>query len=127
MGGNLVTKTVLIVDDQKGIRLLLEEIIRNEGYQVKSFEDGLSAITEIEKNQPDLMIIDHQLPLKNGTEIIMMLEEKGYRIPTIIMSGLIESVKLTTKKTKTVKGYFSKPFNIIEAKNKINQLLGENK
>lgn len=122
-----MTKTVFIVDDQKGIRLLLEEIIRYEGHRAKSFEDGLSAITEIEKNQPDLIIIDHQLPLKSGTEIIKILEEKGYRIPTIIMSGLIETVKSITKKTKTVKGYFGKPFNIVEAKNKINQLLEENK
>ncbi|GAA4069536.1 response regulator [Amphibacillus indicireducens] len=122
-----MTKTVLIIDDQRGIRLLLEEVIRNEGYHAKSFEDGISAMAEIEINQPDLIIIDHQLPIKSGTEIIELLEEKGYQIPTIIMSGLIESVKSTAKKMKTVKAYFSKPFNIIEAKNTINQLLENNK
>lgn len=126
MEGKHVTKTVLIIDDQRGIRLLLEEVIRNEGYQAISFEDGISAISEIEINQPDLIIIDQQLPIKTGTEIIELLEEKGYEIPTIIMSGLIESAKLTAKETKTVKAYFSKPFNIIEAKNTINRLLENN-
>ena len=120
-------KTIFIVDDQTGIRLLLEEVIRNEGYQAKSFEDGLSAIEEIEKNKPNLLIIDHQLPIKSGAEIITILEKKAYNIPTIVMSGLVESAKTNTEKNKTVKAYFSKPFNIVDARRIINQLLEGNK
>ena len=120
-----VTKNVLIVDDQAGIRLLLEEVIRGEGYQVTSCEDGISAINYVKEHQPDLMIIDLQIPLKSGSEVVAILEESGYQVPTIFISGLIENAKALTKKYQTVKGYISKPFNLIDVKEKINQLMNE--
>lgn len=118
-----MNKKILIVDDQRGIRFLLEEIIRSEGYQVKSCENGIQALEEVEQDQPDLLIIDYQLPIKNGAEVISELEKKGYSIPVIVMSGLIEDVKKETTKLQSVKAYFSKPFNIIKAKEQINSLL----
>lgn len=120
-----VTKNVLIVDDQAGIRLLLEEVIRGEGYQVTSCEDGISAINYVKEHQPDLMIIDLQIPLKSGSEVVAILEESGYQIPTIFISGLIENAKALTNNYQTVKGYISKPFNLIDVKEKINQLMNE--
>ena len=120
-----VTKNVLIVDDQAGIRLLLEEVIRGEGYQVTSCEDGISAINYVKEHQPDLMIIDLQIPLRSGSEVVAILEESGYQIPTIFISGLIENAKALINNYQTVKGYISKPFNLIDVKEKINQLMNE--
>lgn len=120
-----MTKNVLIVDDQTGIRLLLEEVIRGEGYQVTSCEDGISAINYVKEHQPDLMIIDLQIPLRSGSEVVAILEESGYQIPTIFISGLIENAKALTNNYQTVKGYISKPFNLIDVKEKINQLMNE--
>ncbi|SEO22855.1 two-component system, response regulator, stage 0 sporulation protein F [Amphibacillus marinus] len=118
-------KNILIVDDQRGIRFLLEEIVKSEGYQVKSCENGIIAIKEIETKPPDLLIIDYRLPLMNGAKVIALLEEKGYYIPTIVMSGLVEEIKPTTDQYSSVKNYFSKPFNILEAKETINYILRE--
>ncbi|MBU5594844.1 response regulator [Amphibacillus sp. MSJ-3] len=118
-----MNKKVLIVDDQRGIRFLLEEIIRSEGYRVRSCENGIQAFAEIERGEPDLIIVDYQLPIKNGAEIIKELESKGYLIPTIVMSGLIEEVKEVTAELQSVKDYFSKPFDIVKAKEQINYLL----
>ncbi|WP_440897907.1 response regulator [Amphibacillus sp. Q70] len=118
-----MNQKILIVDDQRGIRFLLEEIIRSEGYQVKSCESGRQALEEIEQDEPDLLIIDYQLPIENGAEIITKLERKGYSIPVILMSGLIEEVKKETAELQSVKAYFSKPFDIIKAKEQINNLL----
>lgn len=120
-----MVKNVLIVDDQRGIRFLLEEIIRDEGYAVKSCANGIEAIEEVEQAVPDLIIIDYQLPLKNGLQVVEALEEKGYQVPTILMSGIIEELKPKGKAFKTVKAYFSKPFDIIEARKQINQLLAD--
>ncbi|MBM7540838.1 response regulator [Amphibacillus cookii] len=116
-------KSVLIVDDQKGIRFLLEEVIRSEGYRVSSCQDGQSAIKSIENQPPDLLIIDYRLPMMNGGKVIAHLEAQGYQIPTIVMSGLVDEIKPKIEGFNSVKGYFSKPFNILEAKNQVNQLL----
>ncbi|WP_017471061.1 response regulator [Amphibacillus jilinensis] len=116
-------KSVLIVDDQKGIRFLLEEIMRSEGYRVSSCQDGHSAIKSVENEPPDLLIIDYRLPMMNGGKVIAHLEAEGYQIPTIVMSGLIDEIKPKIMGCKSVKGYFSKPFNIVDAKKQVNQLL----
>ena len=116
-------KNVLIVDDQKGIRFLLEEIIRHEGHDARSCADGLDAISEIEKDVPNLLIIDYQLPFKNGIAVVEYLEKNGYVIPTILMSGLNENLKIKGKPFEMIKAYFSKPFDIIEARKTINQIL----
>lgn len=118
-----MNKKILIVDDQEGIRFLLEEIVRSEGYLASGYENGVEVIEEIEKNRPDLLIIDYHLPVKNGAEVIKELEAKGYSVPTIVMSGLIDDVKKETPNLQSIKAYFSKPFDILEAKEQINQLL----
>ena len=119
----MMTKTVLIVDDQLGIRLLLEEIVKNEGYSVISCENGKEALTLIENTPPDLIIIDFRLPILDGCTVISRLEEANTYIPTIMMSGLAEEVKQRTEHFTSVKEVFSKPFNIVDAKYHINRLL----
>lgn len=120
-----MAKTVLIVDDQLGIRLLLEEIVKSEGYQVFSCANGKEALAFIEQTPPDLMLIDLRLPIIDGAAIIEKLEADQNFIPTIMMSGLAEEAKRKTKEFSSVKEIFSKPFNIEDAKYHINRLLKE--
>lgn len=120
-----MSKTVLVVDDQSGIRLLLEEIIKNEGHHVKSCEHGSAAIACVKKIKPELIIMDYRLPLMDGCQVVEQLENEGIVIPTILMSGLVDEVKEKSKDLKSVKSYFSKPFNIHIVKDEINKLLDE--
>lgn len=116
-------KTVMIVDDQLGIRVLLEEVVKNAGYNVESFDNGTSAIESLDKVGPDLLLIDYRLPLMTGCEVVEKIETKGAQIPVIIMSGVIDEVKEQAKDLQLVKGYLSKPFNIMEAQDLINKIL----
>lgn len=118
-----MTRTVLIVDDQLGIRLLLEEIVKSEGYKAFSCANGKEALAFVEQAPPDLILIDFRLPIIDGATVIERLEESGKYIPTIIMSGLAEEAKSKTKNFSSVKEVFSKPFNIEDAKFHINRLL----
>lgn len=116
-------KNILIVEDQAGIRFLLEEIIRNDGHHVSSYMNGYEALVDIEKGLPDLLILDYHLPIINGGEIVKQLESKGYLIPTILMSGLIDDVRKKTLDLKSVKAYFGKPFDVFDVIKQINALL----
>nr|WP_318539521.1 response regulator [Terribacillus saccharophilus] len=61
-----MSKHVLIVDDQPGIRILLEEVIREEGHTVISVGTGAKALDQIKRQKPDLLLIDYKLPVLDG-------------------------------------------------------------
>ncbi|MBM7571253.1 response regulator [Aquibacillus albus] len=120
-----MNKTVMIVDDQLGIRLLLEEIIKNEGHQVISAENAKEALDLLEDSNPDLLLVDYKLPIMDGHALLKHLEEQGKIIPTILMSGLADEAAKKTEGCQLVKEVFAKPFNIEDARKQINQLLEE--
>ncbi|GAA5415872.1 sporulation initiation phosphotransferase F [Paraliobacillus ryukyuensis] len=119
-----MVKSVLVVDDQLGIRLLLEEIIKSEGHVVHSFENGLQALHFMKKQTPpDLLVIDFWMDIMNGAELIEQIEAEEMFIPTIIMSGAAEEVEEHTHQFESVKKILAKPFNIAQVKQDINELL----
>ncbi|UFT98973.1 response regulator [Radiobacillus kanasensis] len=118
-------KTVMIVDDQMGIRMLLEEVVKAEGHEVMTAENGKDALDKIKQKRPDLMLIDYKLPIMDGPTLLTHLEEQGENIPAIMMSGLVEEATLHTERFEQVKEVFAKPFDVDEAREHINRLLRE--
>ncbi|MCT2538287.1 response regulator [Aquibacillus koreensis] len=121
----MMGKRVMIVDDQIGIRLLLEEIIKSEGHAVTACENGKEAFDKINKEAPDLLVVDYKLPIMDGYALIKSLEEQGTNIPTILMSGLADEASKKCEGLSTVKNIFAKPFNVEDARETINRLLLE--
>ncbi len=87
-------KTVLVVDDQIGIRMLLEEVISHEGYRVEQAMNGQEALDKIKQDSPDLIMLDYKLPIIDGEALVQLLEEDGFAIPTVVMSGLPDERKV---------------------------------
>ncbi|SDK15646.1 response regulator [Sediminibacillus albus] len=121
-----MAKTVMIVDDQPGIRLLLEEILKSEGYRITTAENGKEALDKIEIEQPDLLMVDYKLPIMDAKALLHKLEEKGIHIPAILMSGLSEEIEGKQDQFPMVKEIFAKPFNIEDARYRVNRILSEN-
>jgi len=114
---------ILIVDDQMGIRLLLKEILKNEGYEIEEATTGKEAIDQISVNSFDLMILDYKLPIMDGTEVLEKLEKDNVEIPAIVMSGLVENIASEAMKSKLVKSVIAKPFNINEFVEKVHDIV----
>jgi two-component system, response regulator, stage 0 sporulation protein F len=114
-----MNKTVLVVDDQIGIRLLLEEVIQQEGYNVELALNGKEALDKILDNKPDLIMLDYKLPIIDGPTLVKKLEKDNIIIPTIIMSGLPEKAEDDVQDLKSVSKTIGKPFQL----NDIRQLL----
>lgn len=114
---------ILIVDDQMGIRLLLKEILKNEGYEIEEATTGKEAIDQISVNSFDLMILDYKLPIMDGTEVLEKLEKDNVEIPAIVMSGLVENIASEAMKSKLVKSVIAKPFNINEFVEKVHAIV----
>ncbi|UOQ87096.1 response regulator [Gracilibacillus salinarum] len=120
-----MNKTVLVVDDQIGIRLLLEEVIQQEGYQVELALNGKEALDKVTESKPDLMMLDYKLPIIDGSKLVKQLEEQGIMIPTIIMSGLPEKAKEDVENLQSVKETIGKPFQLNDIRELVNRMLSE--
>lgn len=120
-----MTGKILIVDDQKGVRRLLEELFKREGWEVRSAGDGLEAIDRVEEQLPDLILMDVKMPNMNGLEATHEIMQRNPSIPIIMMTayGEIEVVKQALD--AGVKKCISKPFDIILLRDMVNQLMIE--
>lgn len=81
-------KTILIVDDDEGIRDLLDFIVKKEGFKTEKASDGKTAIEKAKTLYPDLIILDLMLPGYGGFEILRELQMyETAKIPIIIITG----------------------------------------
>lgn len=65
---------ILIVDDDLGIRELLDEILLNEGYEILLAANGAQAVELARAEQPDLILMDLMMPVLNGAEAMVILK-----------------------------------------------------
>lgn len=81
---------VLVVDDEEDVRSFLCSLLEDNGYEVEVAEDGNRAWRAIEKQRPDLILLDLMMPEQTGTGLYRMLHDhKSLRnIPVIVISGL---------------------------------------
>lgn len=81
-------KTILFVDDDEGVRMSFEEILRRFGYEVISCVDGSSALSMIHSgSRIDLAIIDMIMPGMNGLEVIEGIRRARPYLPCILLTG----------------------------------------
>ncbi|PGM59203.1 MULTISPECIES: response regulator [unclassified Bacillus (in: firmicutes)] len=107
---------LLIVDDQYGIRLLLHEIFKKEGYEVFQAANGFQAIDIVVKDCPDLVILDMKIPGMDGVEILKRIKEINKDIKVILMTAYGELDIIEEAKKLGALQYFPKPFDIDEIK-----------
>lgn len=107
-------KHILVVDDQPGIRFLLDEVFTNEGYQVTTANTGKEALDLVHTFTFDLIIMDYKLPIIDGVEVLGQMGEEKIATPVILMSGLVEEIKQEVYTNPALKHVLSKPFNIVE-------------
>jgi len=78
---------ILVVDDEKLLRVYIFEILQQRGHSVRQCENGADAIDSVNTKKPDMIITDIFMPRKNGLEVIMEIRGKYPEIKIIAMSG----------------------------------------
>jgi len=102
--------TILIVDDDLNIGNLLEEALEKEGYSVSRAYSGTEAVLFMERNRPDLVLLDLMLPGLRGEEVLPCF--KG--IPVIVVSAKIDVDDKVGMLLNGAADYVTKPFEIRE-------------
>ncbi|MEX0877777.1 MAG: response regulator [Candidatus Spechtbacterales bacterium] len=85
-----MSKKILFAEDEEVLLRSLTEILTQEGYDVTGVMDGESAIEQVTKNNPDLILLDLILPKKDGFEVLKSLKagETTKHIPVIVLTNL---------------------------------------
>lgn len=78
---------LLIADDDPSIRVMLSEVLTEIGFSVRSAEDGFSALAEIRKEIPDILLSDLNMPRMSGFELLSVVQRRFPNILVIAMSG----------------------------------------
>ena len=108
-----MSEQILIVDDEKEIADLIEVYLKNDGYTVHKFYNGLDALECIETQKMDLAILDVMLPDIDGFRICQKIREQ-YFYPIIILTAKVEDTDKIMGLTIGADDYITKPFNPLE-------------
>ncbi|MDV4151875.1 response regulator transcription factor [Clostridium sp. AL.422] len=106
-------ETILIVDDEKEIRDLIDIYLKGEGYETVKAENGEEAIKALDKNDIDLIILDIMMPKVNGIEACMKIREER-EMPIIMLSAKSEDMDKILGLNTGADDYLTKPFNPLE-------------
>ncbi len=115
-GGWIVTKNILIVEDDIHIGNALEETLTGEGYGVLRAYSGTEAVLVLAGTSPDLVLLDLMLPGLNGQEVLSRIRElRGAReIPIIVMSARADVDSKVELLLGGAVDYVTKPFQMKE-------------
>ena len=105
-------RKILIVEDHKPLRSLLSFLLSSAGYETFETADAISALDETTRQQPDLVLLDWQLPDMDGIKLLRLwrADEATARIPVIMVSGKADEVDRVAGLKAGADDYVTKPF-----------------
>ena len=116
-------RSVLIIDDDDGIREMLQSALSFSGFDVTNAADGARALALLATQQPDAIVLDVMMPGVDGFEVVQLLRHRGNTVPVLFLSARdavqdrVEGLRLGGD------DYLTKPFSIIEVVARLESLL----
>jgi two-component system OmpR family response regulator len=118
-----VAQQIMIVDDEPGVRALLRDTLSIAGFDVIEATDGMSALTLMRTNQPQLAVIDINMPLMDGFELVERLRSTNNLIPVLMLTAREDKSDIARGLKIGADDYVIKPFGIEELVLRIRAIL----
>jgi two-component system, NtrC family, response regulator AtoC len=103
-------RAILVVDDDKDMLSLLEDLLSGEGYKVAKAKTGAEALAAVEKARPDLVMMDVLLPDQDGVQILSQLKRQHPELEVIVMTAFGGSSSAIKAMRTGAYDYVTKPF-----------------
>lgn len=117
-------QTVLVVDDEPTVREVIRRYLERDGYAVREAADGSTALTEIEGNTPDLVVLDLMLPGLDGVAVTRQVRaSQAKAVPIIMLTAKGETADRIYGLDSGADDYLSKPFSPQELVSRIRAVL----
>ena len=105
---------VLVVEDEAGIRLGLEDSLRVAGYAVETVEDGEAALGRAASGNFDVIVLDLILPDRDGLSVCVELRNRGIRTPILMLTAKTRLEDMLRGFSVGADDYLTKPFEVME-------------
>lgn len=117
--------TILIVDDEDEIRLLVRKILTVEGYSVLEARNGREMFQILENNRPELILLDVMLPETDGYELCRRVRQQAAtrELPVILLTVLATPANIRMGEEAGASAYLTKPFDPSVLSREIRKLL----
>ncbi|HEX3220039.1 MAG TPA: sigma-54 dependent transcriptional regulator, partial [Candidatus Limnocylindria bacterium] len=106
------TRSVLVVDDDAQIRSLLTDLLKEAGYTVRQAKTGAEATAAVEKQRPDLVMMDVKLPDMDGLDVLKSMKRERPELEVIVMTAFGGSSSAIKAMEQGAYDYVTKPFEI---------------
>lgn len=118
-------RRIYIVEDDENIRSMVQYALTGNGYQAMGFSDGQSFFQQMERELPDLILLDIMLPGEDGLSILGRLRERpdSVGIPVLMLTAKAEEMDKVRGLDLGADDYMGKPFGILELLSRIRALL----
>ena len=116
---------ILIVDDLDDARWVLSNLVKQAGFVALSAATGEQALTRVDQESPDLVLLDVQLPDMDGFEVLSQIKLRGRSLPVIMITAYSRTYDATRAVRAGAYDYVSKPFNNEDILHTIRQALRE--
>ena len=103
--------SILVVDDDEDILVLVRMVLSQNGHSVKTACNGLEALEEIEREMPNLILLDMRMPVMNGWEFAKELKARHAQIPPVMVITAAEDAAARAAEIGA-RGSIAKPFNL---------------
>jgi len=115
--------TIGIIEDEEDLLELLEFTLKNKGFDVVGFLNTKNVKKFIQEENPDLLIVDRNLPDVEGSLFVQEIKKEGYNIPVIYLTAKIDDDEVLEGFNRGADDYIRKPFNMDELIARINAVL----
>ncbi len=118
-----MSKKVLVCDDDEGILDMVSFVLEDSGFAVIPESNSLNVSSLIEKEKPDLLLLDLWMPVLSGDQVLKMLRSNPETkdLPVIVISASTEGQKIAQEAGASA--FIAKPFDIDQLINKVETIL----
>jgi DNA-binding response OmpR family regulator len=118
-------ESILIIEDDPSVRTLLEKSLSAKGYAISMVKDGLEGLTKLEKERPDLIIVDIMMPRLDGMTFVKAIkgDQERKSIPVIFLTAKNDPKSMIDGINVGAKFYVTKPFQLDELLDKVKKAL----
>ena len=117
-------KKIMIVDDEEDVRTSVSQILEVSGHEVIEAENGKDCLNKLNKDTPDLVLLDIMMPGMSGWDVAARIKEnpKWNNIPIVFLTAKSDEMSIGMGGLAS-EDYIVKPFDIIELKERVERVL----
>jgi DNA-binding response OmpR family regulator len=117
---------ILIVDDEPNIVMSLEFLMRQKGYETQVARDGEEALAAVESFRPDLVLLDVNVPRRDGFEVCQKLRADGWtELKIVMLTAKGRDIEIEKGLALGADAYVTKPFSTRELVARVAAMLGD--